>query len=425
MQVTTEQRTPCEVELKIEVGAETVAQTVEAVYREFSKTTNIPGFRKGKTPRTILERYITPESVQRRAVEMMVPPAYQKALEEQDIHPYAEPDIDVVQFDREQPFIFKASIPLPPKVELGDYKGIEVERTVREITDEDMQEQLTSLQESRSTTAPVEDRGVQNGDIVVASIASAVDGGEKSESRKSLVEVGSNVPGFDENILGMEPGQNRTFTIDYPADYPDENLAGKKAEFDVTVESIKERVIPELNDEFAKSIGSFETLDEMREDIKSRMVKAAEESADKEVESKLVEELINRSEICFPDVLVEHELYHDLESFERNLSRQGVTFDRYLQYTGKTQEEVVAEMREAASHRIRVGLALGEIADVENIDVTEEDIDAEIDRIAEESSAPVESVQSYIETRGGRSTLKNSMINRKIMDHLKAVSKIK
>ncbi|HUV06016.1 MAG TPA: trigger factor [Armatimonadota bacterium] len=425
MQVTSEQLSPSEIEFKIEIEAEEVAKTIDQVYREFSQSAEVPGFRKGKAPRHLLERYISAESVKRRAVELMVPPAYRKALEEKDVHPYAEPEVQIVQLDMEQPFIFKAAVPLPPKVELGEYKGIEAERRVAQITDGDVEAQLKHLQESRAIIEKVEGRGIQKGDVVVADIVSTVEGLEKGSPRRSLLEVGANVPGFDENILGSEAGQRRVFTIQYPKDFSDQELAGKNVEFDVTVESISERRIPELDDEFAKAVGNFETLADLRKDIGTRLAASAEEGADKEVERKIIDEVVARSKIDFPDVLVEHEVEHDLEDIQARLDRQRLTLQQYLRQTGRTEEQFLSELRDEASRGVRIGLVLGEISTAESIGVTDEEADAEIERMTADLKATRESVEAYIEARGGRPALKNSLLNRKIIEFLKSVSTVK
>ena len=425
MQVTAQQRSECEIELKIEVEAEKVAETLDQVYREFAGKTEVPGFRKGKAPRQILERYVSPESVRRRAVDIMVPAAYRQALEQEKIEPYAEPEAEIIQLEADQPFVFKATVPLPPKVELGEYKGIEVKRPPVNLTDEDIDAQLKHLQESRATTENVTNRGIQTGDIAVAQLASAVEGQEMAAPRSSLIEIGSNISGFDENVIGLRPGERRTFTTEYPQDYSDKEFAGKKVDFDISLESIRERLIPELNDEFANTIGNFETLADLREDLRARLTSAAEESADKEVEQKMVDEVAARSQVSFPDVLVEHEVGHHLEDIRDRLDRQGLTMQHYLRQIGKTQEELLSELREAAARRVKAGLVLAELSDAEKIEVTDEEVDAEIERMATESKATRESVETYIDTRGGRPALKNSLLTKKAMDFLKSVSKVK
>lgn len=425
MQVTVEQLDPCKVQINIEVEAEKVAETIIEVYGEFAKVTNVPGFRKGKAPRNILEHYVSPESLRREAIDHLVAPSYLEALKEKDIHPYADPEVEIIEFETDKPFTFKAIVPLPPKIELGEYKGIEVKRPKVKITDKDVEAQMKYLQESRATSTKVDDRGVQEGDVLVSEMASALEGQDKGEPKRSLIQLGSNVPGFDEQIMGMKPGERRTFAIKYPNDFPDKDTAGKKVEFDVALESIRERHIPELNDEFAKTMGGFETLDAMREDVKTRLIASAEESADKEVELAIIKEIIARSKVDFPDILVEHEIGHDIEELQQRLSRQGMNIQQYLQQTGKTQEEFLSELREAAAKRIQAGLILAEVSDAEKIDITDEEVDAEIERMATESKATKESVEAYIEARGGKPSLKNLMLNKKILDLLKSVSTIK
>lgn len=425
MQVTAEHTKPREVELKIEIDAEQVNKTVQEVYREYARVTEVPGFRKGKAPLSLVERYVSPDSVKRRAIEKMMPAAYEEALKQEDIEPYADPDIEIIQFEKEQPFIFKASVPLPPIVELGEYKGIEVQRQVAEVTDEDVEAELKRLQDSNARTEKVEGRGVSQGDYVLADIASAPEGEELGDARRSLIEVGSNMPEFDENILRLEADQRKTFTIQYPEDYGDDELKGKKFEFDVTIKEIRERKVPELNDEFAKSVGEYQTLDELKEDIRKRLIEGAEKRANTEVVNKIIDEIVSRSKVEFPDIMVDHEVYHDLEDLQHNLDRYGITMDMYLRRAGITQDQLLEQFRERARSRITTGLVLGEIAEKENLSVSDEEIDSEIDRIAAESGAPRETVQAYLEAKGGKDSLVNQMLNQKIIDFLKSVSTIK
>ncbi|MDH7481492.1 MAG: trigger factor [Armatimonadota bacterium] len=425
MQVTVEHQDACTTTLNVEVDAEQVVRTVKGVYKELAQKVDIPGFRRGKAPQAILERYISPESVRQRAIEELIPIAYAEALKQTDLHPFAEPELEVVKFEMDSPFIFKAKVPLPPKVEVGDYKGIEVERPKVEVTDKDVEAQLEHLRESRATSKPVEDRGVENGDFVIAEITSRIEGEENSRSTRSILHVGTNLPDFDKAIIGMKPGEKRTFSLTYPVDFADPDLAGKKAEFDVTVDSIRIRVLPELNDEFAKEISNFETLDQLREDIRRRLVELRNREADREVDSKIVEQIVSRSSICFPEVMVEHEVHHDLEDIEEQVKRQNATMEDYLRQTGQTEEQLLENLREAASRRLRAGLVLGEIANKEGIQVSDEEVEAEIDRIATEEKTTREAVVSFLDTQGGTESLRNRLLNRKIFEFLRSVSNIK
>lgn len=425
MQVTSEQLNPCKIELKIEIEPEKVAQAYDKVYREFAKVTNVPGFRKGKAPRSILENYITEESVRQEVADMLVTEAYPQAISQEKIEPYAAPEMDVEELEEGKPAIFKAVVPLPPQVELGEYKGIEAVRPKVEVTDEDVDSELKYLQAQRATAEKVEDRGIQNEDIAIAEVSSAPEGGEMSEPKRSLIQVGQSVAGFDEQIMGLKPGERKSFEVQYPEEHEDKELAGKNVKFDVSIESLRERKVPELNDEFAKQIGEYETLDQLREEIKTHLIQTREDAAEREVERSIVDQIVQKSEVCVPDILVDHEVSHDLQDMQQSLSRQKVTLGQYLQSIGKDQEEFLKEVRESAEKRIKAGLAMGEISDKESIDATDEDVEAEIERMAEESKATKDAVEAYIETKGGRESLKNSMLNKRILDYLKSVSSIK
>lgn len=422
MQVNVEQLDPCKVQLTIEVDADVVTSTIDKVYKEYNKGTSIPGFRKGKTPRAILENVISADSIRQRAIEIMAPDAYQDALTQEDIEPYADPEMSVDQYEVGKPFIFKTIIPLAPKIELGEYKGIQVDRTKVEITDANVDEELKYIQESRATTELAGDRGIVADDIVIADIVTSVEGEEKPEPRRSLVRMGQNLPGFDENVLGMKAGESKSFSLDVPAETEGSDLAGKIINFEITVDSIRGRILPELNDEFAKQMGDYESLDAFKEFLKAEIIRSANEKADSDVEHSIIDEIVSRSSIFFPDILMEHDLHHELEDMKERLEKQGMTLQDYVARSGKTPDQFLAEMREMINGRIRTGLALGEIAEKENLIVTDDDVEAEIDKIAEDSKTPRESVEAMIETRGGKSFLKNNLLNRKILDYIKSVS---
>lgn len=422
MQVGVEQLDPCKIQLTIEVDADTVSATIDKVYKEYNKNTSIPGFRKGKTPRPILENVISPDSIRQRVIEMMAPDAYEAAVAQENIEPYADPEMSVDQYEAGKPFIFKTIIPLAPKIELGEYKGIQVDRTKVEITDADVEDELKYIQNSRATTEPVDDRGIEADDIVIADIATGVEGEEAPEPRRSLIRMGQNLPGFDEQILGMKPCESKSFSLEVPADAESADMAGKTINFDVTVDSIRARKLPELNDEFAKQMGDYENLEAFKEFLRAEMIKSANERADSEVEHGIIDEIVSRSNINFPDILMEHDLHHELEDMKERLEKQGMTLQDYVARSGKSADQFLAEMREMVTGRIRAGLALGEIAEKENMIVTDDDVEAEIDRIAEESKTPRESVEALIDTRGGRNHLRNILLNKKIQDFIKSVS---
>lgn len=425
MQVSVQQLDPCKVELNIEVEPQKVAQTVEQVYGEFAKRAEVPGFRKGKTPRPILERYVSPESVRRRALDLMMPEAYREALQETGIRPYAEPELEVVQLDTEGSFVFKALVPLPPIVELGEYKEIEVEREEVVVTNDDVETELRALQERQAPVEKVEDRGVRSGDLVVAEVVSAIEGQQAATPRRTLIRVGTNPPEFDANLLGLKTGEEKGFGMTYPNDFAEEALAGKRVDYQVRVEAIREVKLPELNNEFAQSVGDYETLDELRDDIRAKLVETRNEAADRDVNNKIVNEIVSRSKVEFPDVLVSAEVSRELEAIRQDLEKEGRSFERYFEQIGKTRDQFLNELREEAARRIKVGLVLGELAEKEHIEVTEEEVEGEVGRMAADAKTTKDAVEAYLEPRGGRGSLANSLLNQKIGEFIKSVSTIK
>ncbi len=425
MQITSEKINPCKIDLTIEIEPEKVAEAYNQAYKEFGKVTSVPGFRKGKAPRAILEKYVAEESVRREVADILVTQAYPAAIEQEKIEPYADPEFNVEELEEGKPAKFKASVPLPPKVELGEYKGIKVTKTKVEATDADVDLEVKNIQDRRTTAEKVEDRGVQETDIVIAEISSNVDDGPMCEPKRSLIQIGQNVPGFDEQIMGLKPGERKSFELTYPDDFEDEALRGKKSKFDVSVESLRERKAPELNDEFAKEVGGFENMDALRAHIKQQIIEFRENESERDVERQIVEGIVANSEIHLPEVLVEHEIGHDMQEIQASLNRQNLTIDQYLRNVGKDREEFFKELYESAERRLKAGMAMGEVSDKENIDVKDEDIDAEIERLAAESNTTTDAIIAYMDSRGGRATLGNNMLNRRILDYLKSVSVVK
>jgi len=425
MQVKVEQQGPCEVELNVEVPVEQVNSTRDKVFKEIGEHTTVPGFRRGKAPRGMLERHLSPESVRRHLLDELLGDAYMAALEEAKIEPFSDPEVEIVQLEKEQPFIFKAKVPLPPKIELGEYKGIEVERPTVVVTDEDVEAELKYLRETRCSVEPVEDRPVESGDVASAELKATVEGEEPGEPSKVRIRVRANVPEFDENIIGMSLDEEKSFTVDYPSDTPDDTVAGKKVDYTVKVERIHKLKLPEVDDEFAQSLGDYKTVDDLKEEIRSRMTEARGTSADNEVENKIIEQIVARSTVSFPDVIVKSRVAHELEHLREDLEKENRSFKQYLEQIGKTREEFMDELTQGISRRVTVGLVLGELAKTESLAVTDEEVDARIDSMVEESKTTREAVEAYLEPRGGRESLANALLDEKITDFIKSVSKIK
>lgn len=425
MQLKVEEKGPCEVELNVEVPVEQVNSTRDKVFKEIGEHTTVPGFRRGKAPKGILERHVSPESVRRHLLDELLADAYMGALEEAKIEPYSDPEVEIVQLEKEQPFIFKAKVPLAPKIELGEYKGIEVERPEVIVTDEDVEAELKYLRETRCSVEPIEDRPVESGDIASAELKAVVEGEEPGEPTRVRIRVGSNGPEFDDNIVGMNLDEEKSFTVDYPSDTPDDTVVGKKVDYTVKVERIHKLKLPEVDDEFAQSLGDYKTVDELKEEIRSRLTQARATAADNEVENKIIEQIVSRSTVCFPDVIVKSRVAHELEHLREDLEKENRSFKQYLEQVGKTREGFMDELNQAISRRVTVGLVLGELAKTESLAVTDEEVDARIDSMAEESKTTREAVEAYLEPRGGRESLENALLDQKITDFIKSVSKIK
>jgi len=423
MQVTKEPLDPCQVALTIEVETGKVAQAVDRAYREYSKYVSVPGFRKGKAPLNFVKQRVPETDVRQRTAELLVEPAYAEALEQEAIEPFAQPKLELMQLEfAEKPFIFKAIIPLRPEVELGPYTGLTVEKNKYELNDENVEAQMQRMRE-RAAEYPVVERSVQMGDLVVADLSALVDiRPEAAEVRPTMIEIGAdNIPGFDDNLVGMAKEEEKTFTLTYPDTYPDTELAGEEAEFTVKINEIHEKQVPELSDELAQKLsnGRFETVDQFREALKSDMEKSLVANADSEADSKLIDQIIAGSTIKYPPVLVEAEVDDEVKALLAQLERQGTELDDYLQQVGKTREQLVYEFTEGAKKRIEIGLLLGKVADAESLLLTDADVEAALaERAAEERTSPA-AVRAMLETNNGMDALRNRAQAKKVLDFLR------
>lgn len=424
MQVTKEALDPCQVALTIEVEADKVVVAVDRAYREYSKYVSVPGFRKGKAPLSFVKQRVPESDVRQRTAELLVEPAYAAALEQESVEPFAQPKLELVQLEMtEKPFIFKAVVPLRPEVELGTYTGLTVERSKYELTDENVETQLQKMRE-RAADYPVVERPVQMGDLVVADLAALVDiRPEASEARPTMIEIGAdNIPGFDEQIVGMTKGEEKTFTLNYPEDYPDAELAGEEVEFTIAVNEVHEKKVPELDDELAEKLsnGRFQTVDELRTEMRIDMEKSLVASAASQADNALIDQILANSTIKYPPVLVEAEVDDDVKELLARLKRQEVEIDEYLERVGKTQDQIVSEFTVAAKKRIEIGLMLGKVAETESLTLADTDMEAALaERAAEERTSPA-AVRAVLESNGGLEALRNRVQAKKVLDFLRA-----
>ncbi|BDI32216.1 trigger factor [Capsulimonas corticalis] len=428
MQVTKEPIDPCQVALTIEVEQDKVVHAVDKAYREYAKYVNVPGFRKGKAPMSFVRQRVPESDVRQRTAELLVESAYGDALKESETDPYAPPKLELLQLDLAgSPFIFKALVPLAPKVELGDYKGLEVEKKIYDISDSDVDEEIERLRE-RAADYPMAERAVENRDLVVADVSVKLDDQEATEPRPTMIELGAdNLPGFDEQILGASVGDTKTFTLAYPADYPQVELQGKDAEFSVTIKEVRTKVVPESNDELAGKItnGRITTLDELKSNIKTDMGRSLSQSSENEADNALVEKIIEKASIQYPPVLVESEIEDEYKFLQQRLAQNGTNVDDYLANIGTSREQLYNQFKDSAEKRIRVGLVLGEIARQEELTLTEPDIDAAIAEAAEQQNTSPAAMRAFLEKNEGFENIRNRAQAKKVLDFIRGSAIIK
>lgn len=427
MQVTKEPLEPCQVALTIEVEGEKVGQAVDRAYREYAKYVNVPGFRKGKAPLNFVRQRVPESDVRQRTAELLVEPSYADAIQQEDVQPYGQPKLELVQLDLSdgKPFIFKAVVPLAPQVELGPYAGLTVERKRYEIADEDVDKQIERMRE-RAADYPLVDRPVQQGDVVVADVSAVTDARpEAAEPRRTLLEIGAdNIPGFDEQVIGMSAGDEKTFTLNYPSDYPETDLAGQQADFTVEVAEVRAKDVPPLDDELAKKLtnGKAETLDALKQTLRTDMEQSLTESAQNEADAALIDQITAASTIKFPPVLVEAEVDDDVRTLMTRLEREGMELDEYLARSGRTREQLMAEFQEAAERRIRTGLILREITEKENLDLTDADVEAALAEQAQQRGATPAAMRAMLEANDSMTALRNRALTKKVLDFLRAAT---
>ena len=373
--------------LTVEVPAEDVEKAIQGAYQKTKKSINIPGFRKGKAPRQLIEKMYGKEVFYSDAVDAMLPKAYSDAVEECGEEIVSYPKIDVVQIESGKPFIFTAEVAVKPAVTLGEYKGIQVEKAPIEVTDEEIEAQVNKEREANSRTVTVEDRAVQKGDIATIDFEGFVDGvafdGGKGENYD--LEIGSNtfIPGFEDQLVGAEIGKELDVNVTFPEEYGAKELAGKAAVFKCKVNGIKVKELPAVDDEFAQEVSEFDTLDEYKADIKAKLLKEKEDEAARAKEDAVIGKIIEGAKMEIPDAMVEYQTRQMLDEFAQRIQSQGISLDQYFQFTGLTEEKYMEEMKPRALQNIQSRLVLEAVAQAENLVAEEADIEEEIKKMAD------------------------------------------
>ena len=373
--------------LTITVSAEEVEKALQAAYLKQRSKISLPGFRKGKVPRQMIEKMYGPEVFYDEAANHMISEAYGKAYDECELEIASQPTIDVVQLEKGKDFIFTAEVATKPEVTLGDYKGLEVPKSETEVTDEEVEAELKKEQEKNSRTITVEDRAAQNGDTATIDFEGFVDG-EAFEGGKGTdypLTLGSNtfIPGFEEQLVGANTGDHVEVKVTFPEEYQAKELAGKEAVFQCDVKKIEAKELPELDDDFAKDVSEFDTLAEYKEDVKKNLTEKKAEDARRAKEDAAVDKVIENAQMDIPEAMIETQTRQMLDDFARRMQSQGLSMEQYFQFTGQSVDKMMEDMKPQALKRIQTRLVLEKIAEVENIQPTEEEVNEEISKMAE------------------------------------------
>lgn len=386
--------------LTIEVSAEELEKALQDAYMKQKGKFNVPGFRKGKVSRQVIERMYGPEIFYDDAANSLLPEAYSKAYDECGLDIVSQPTIDIVQIEKGKPFIFTAEVALKPEVTLGEYKGLTVEKVSVEVTDEDVNAKLEEEQKKNARTVVVEDRAVQDGDEVVLDFEGFVDGvafeGGKGENYPLTIGSGAFIPGFEEQLVGVEAEKEVEVNVTFPEEYHSADLAGKAATFKCTVHEIKVKELPELDDEFAAEVSEFDTLDEYKASIKEKLVEQKTAEAKTKKEDAVVEKAVANATMEIPEAMITTQANQMVQEFAQRIQQQGLSMEQYFQFTGLTAEQMMEEVKPQAVKRIETRLVLEAVAKAENIEITEEKFEEELAKMAEMYKMEVEKLKEFM-----------------------------
>ena len=412
-------------ELEIEISAEDFEAAIEKAYLKARKNIAMPGFRKGKAPRKLIEKEYGEQVFFEDAVNLLYAPVVNGAVEESGLELVTRPEVEVTEISKENGVKLKATCITKPEVEVKDYKGIEVEKVVNPVTDEDINKQLDALREKNVTVETVDDRAAENGDDVVIDFEGfkddvAFEGGKAEDFTLSLGS-GQFIPGFEDQIVGHNAGEDFDINVTFPDEYQVKELAGAPAVFKIKLKSISKKVMPELDDDMVKDSTEFDTVDEYKADVKKKLEEANEKHADSEVEAKIFDKVIENMTAEIPQVMFDNRVNEMISELEQRLAPQGISLDLYMQYTGQTIDTVKKAYAEQAEKQVKLRLALEKIAELENIEVTEDELKAEFDKLAEAYKLDVDQIKQFIHD----DDLKKDIAVGKAVDLLKDAAVIK
>lgn len=410
------------VELEITVDAKDFSSAVAKAAKTLANKVNVPGFRKGKAPRTMVERFVGTPALYNEAVDDVLGPAYAKAVDETGIEPVDRPEVDLVQMEDGKELIFKAKVTVKPEVELGDYKGLEVEKTAATVTDTEVEEDLKRKQEQHAKVITLEEGTVENQDTVTIDFAGSVDGvpfeGGTAEGYDLVIGSGSFIPGFEEQVLGAQIGQEVDVNVQFPDEYHVADLKGKDALFKVKVHKIKRKELTPLDDEFAKDVSEFETLDELKADLRDKLMKAAEQRTETEYRNAIIAKAVENANVEIPEAMISSRVDTMVQDLEQNLSQQGLDLETYFYYIGTSEQEMRERFRPQAAENVKTELVLEAIAKAEGIQVTEEEVNDELAKLAERYQTNAENLKQALLARRELDLYRQSLISEKTLSFL-------
>lgn len=405
--------------LTVEIPEEAVATAIDKAYIKVRKEVNLQGFRKGKVPRNILEKKFGIEMFYEEASHLLLQEYYPKAIDAEGIDPVDRPEIDIEQMEAGKPFIFKATVTVKPEVELGQYTNLGIEKEEKEVTEADLNAEIDRMRGQHATLEVVEEGVVENGDTAVIDFVGSVDGvefpGGAGENHPLVIGSGSFIPGFEEQLVGKKSGEVVDVTVTFPEEYHAEHLAGKDALFKVTINEVKRKVLPELDDEFAKD-NNFENVDALKEDVKNKLEEKAKAETQRDYENKVVDKVLENSTVEIPAVMVDDKVEEMLKEMEQSLSQQGLDLETYFKFTGSSLEQAKEQIRPQAEKDVKFSLIIEAIVSKEEFTSTDEDFDKEIENIAKAYQQEADKIKPILEAQ--RPAIEDGIKRRKAFELL-------
>ncbi|MCI2898561.1 trigger factor [Staphylococcus hominis] len=407
--------------LKVTVPAEKVNKALDQAFKKVVKQINVPGFRKGKVPRPIFEQRFGVEALYQDAVDILLPEAYGEAIEETKINPVAQPEINVTQIEKGKDFEFEATVTVEPEVKLGDYKGLEIEKQDSELTDQDLQDEIDHSLGHLADMVVKEDGAVEEGDTVNIDFDGYVDGeqfeGGQADGYDLEIGSGSFIPGFEDQLVGVKTGEEKDVVVTFPEEYHAEELAGKEATFKTKVNEIKYKEVPELTDEIANELDSdANSVDEYKENLRKRLSEQKAQDAENVEKEEAINKATENTTIDIPQAMIDTELDRMVQEFGQRIQQQGLDLQTYFQISGQDESQLREQMKDDAEQRVKTNLTLSAIADEENIEVTDEDIDKELEKMSSQFNISVDDIK---QTLGNTDIIKNDVRIQKVIDLLR------